>query len=149
MHTAENGICEYLSPTYYGVDLGCLGFIATFAKRERGRKQAEALLKLLWTDIAANWYEPAMRLGGAHSRDYNYLFGRGYCDHQLRIVGWLPMPEKFHLGGLLYPMLSRFKPDSRLRKMSLEKFPRLVRQTWGDYWYQTATNYATRSLAYI
>ncbi|NOZ22542.1 MAG: hypothetical protein GXP25_15780 [Planctomycetes bacterium] len=143
VHTAENGYCEYISPTYYGVDIGCLGFIATYAKRERGRKQAKALLDLLWTDIAANWYEPARRMGGAHSRDYNYLYGRGYCDHHLMVAGWLSLPEKFRLDGMLYPLLSTYRPDPKLREMAVTRFPRLVQQTWRDAWYQTATNYMT------
>ncbi|MEW6355405.1 MAG: hypothetical protein AB1696_03695 [Planctomycetota bacterium] len=147
VHTAENGFCEYLSPTYYGVDIGCLGFIAAYAGRERGRRQARELLDMLWTDVAANWFEPARRMGGAHSRDYDYLYGRGYCDHHLTVAGWLPLPEKFHIEGMLYPLLSDYKPDSQLRKMAITRFPRLVQQTWGEYWYQTATNYLTERFA--
>ena len=31
------------------------------------RTKAEGILRLFWTDIAANWFAPAQRLGGAGS----------------------------------------------------------------------------------
>ncbi|MGB2824516.1 MAG: hypothetical protein WBF17_26305, partial [Phycisphaerae bacterium] len=93
IHTWENGVSEYISPTYYGVDLESLGLIARFARDAGARKGAEAALRLLWSDIAANWFEPCQRLGGAHSRDYDFLTGHGYLDRLLRAAGWLPQPE--------------------------------------------------------
>jgi len=46
MHVWESGIHEYLSPTYYGVDVQCLGLIARFAGRAEGKRLAELALRL-------------------------------------------------------------------------------------------------------
>jgi len=130
LYTWENGIHEYDSPTYYGVDLDCLGLIEAFCGRRRGRRQARALLELLWTDIALNWYPAGQRLAGARSRDYNYLHGTGYLDAQLWACGWLEGEPNGGM-GLIYPALARWRPDETLRQMSAQRLPRLVRQRWG------------------
>lgn len=147
VYTAENGISEYISPTYYGTDLDSLGLIARYAGRERARGQAKALLDLFWHDIALNWYEPAARLGGAHSRDYNYLFGRGYLDQHLIANGWLPLPEKAPVGGMMLALLGKCPPDPKMRELSLTRFPRLIRQSWRESPHETATNYLARRFA--
>jgi len=143
IYTAENGIHEYLSPTYYGTDLESLVLIERYAGRERARRQARALLKLFWTDIAANWFEPARRLGGAHSRDYDYLHGHGILEPFLQHYGWLP-PQRLSAGRIIFMSKAAFRPEPALKEMSLQ-FPRLVRQSWGEFWYNTATNYLTET----
>ncbi|MBT3380590.1 MAG: hypothetical protein HN742_10310 [Lentisphaerae bacterium] len=128
-YTWENGIHEYLSPTYYGTDLDSLVLIAAFSENEGARGQAEAALKLLWTDIAANWFEPCGRLGGAHSRDYDYLTGHGYLDRHLNYAGWLEMaPETIppHFAAL-----TQWRPPEALRELAVQRVPRMVRQRWG------------------
>ena len=138
MDAWDAGIHEYGSPTYYGVDTGCLGLIARYAKREEERKAAETALRLFWTDIAANWYEPAQRLGGAHSRDYDYLTGHGYLDDRLRASGWLTdgIPRKEDC----FAKASAWAPPAELRELSL-RAPRTVCQRWGDGWWERATQY--------
>lgn len=140
VYTWENGIHEYCSPTYYGTDLDCLQLIEAFCQRETGRKQARALLELFWTDIAANWYEPAQRLAGARSRDYDYLHGLGYLDANLAAAGWLPSGRPTLLAAL-----TRWRPPPELRKLS-ERFPRLVRQTWGVSLGSWRTHYLTADI---
>ncbi len=130
VYTWEWGTHEYCSPTYYGVDVEVLQLIEAFCKRDRGRRQARALLELFWTDIAANWYAPTDRLGGARSRDYSYLFGTGPLDTQMWLAGWLS-GDLIRRRSAVYPAVARWQPPARLREMNLTRYPRLVRQSWG------------------
>ena len=133
------GFHEFDSPTYTGVDLDGLGMIEAFCQREAGRTQARALLELLWTDIAANWFAPAQRLAGAQSRTYDFLHGLGYLDVQLTLHGWLggPLPRDI---DAIYGAQSQWQPPARLQLIT-QKFPRLVRQTWGREPLQFRTHY--------
>ena len=63
-YTLANGTHEYDSPTYYGIDLGVLSRLETFAREKRDRAIARALLELFWTDVAANWLPSVQRLAG-------------------------------------------------------------------------------------
>lgn len=145
MYTWEFGIHEYGSPTYYGVDLDCLGLIEAFCGRESGREQARALLELFWTDIALNWFPAAGKLGGAHSRDYNYLRGLGMLDVQMWAAGWLRGEARGGTGAI-QPALARWRPPERLREMSRKRFPRLVRQSWGVAAPESRTHYMLRDV---
>ena len=128
---AAQGVHEFCSPTYYGTDLSGLLFIEANARHDRQREQARALLKLFWTDIALNWYPPALRLAGSHSRSYDYLHGLGALDWHLWVRGWLPTEgpgkaERFE------PFCDGWSPPASLRHLSEQRFPRLVRQSWGS-----------------
>lgn len=138
MNTWQSGIAEYGSPTYYGVDLDCLVMIEAFAKRERGLAQARALLDLFWTDIAANYFPPSERLGGTHSRDYDYVRGRGSLDTHFWMAGWIGGKPRGGIGAI-FPALGRWQPPAALLQMSRTRFPRLVRQMWGAAANQTRT----------
>jgi hypothetical protein len=131
LYTWQFGTHEYCSPTYYYPDLSGLLLIAACAQRERGRQQAGALAELLWTDVALNWFQPAKRLAGPQSRSYDYLYGLGGIDRFLWIEGWLsgepPDPAE-----LVVPLLLEWSGPERLHEMSLTRFPRLVRQSWGE-----------------
>ncbi len=142
MYTAENGIHEYISPTYYGVDLDCLGLIARFAGRAAGREKAAAGLRMLWTDIAANYWPPCRRLCGAHSRDYDYLTGRGYLDHHLAAAGFGGVDR--HVS--YFTRLAAWDPPREIRDLS-RRLPRTVRQRWGAGPGQRAVNYVCRDFS--
>jgi hypothetical protein len=147
LHTWTNGISEYGSPTYYGVDLDCLGLIEAFCRRERGRDQARALLELFWTDIAANFFPPSARLAGPHSRDYNYLLGNGsVLDTHLWMAGWLPGDVRGGT-GVLWPALSRWQPPAALLASSRRDFPRTVRQAWNAGTLQSRTHHLLADVA--
>jgi len=137
MYTGANGIHEYLSPTYYGVDLENLGLIARYAGRKQARKKAVAALRYCWTDIAANWFTPCARLGGAHSRDYDYLTGRGMLDYMMSKVKWSGVtrtPAFFHT-------LTHWPPPDELTAPILKQVPRMVLQRWGPEVGQHAAHY--------
>ena len=130
LRTAVFGVHEFCSPTYYGTDLNGLLLIHTYARGQRQRQQAEALLQLFWTDIAANWFPAAQRLGGCHSRSYDYLRGLGGLDWHLWIHGWL---ESQSAGSAerREPWTEEWSPPPSLAEMGRRQFPRWVRQHWG------------------
>ncbi|MFN5757797.1 MAG: hypothetical protein ACK54F_08280 [Planctomycetia bacterium] len=156
-HVRRHGITEYSSPTYYGIDLDCLGLIARHAEDEAIRGQAQSMLTLLWTGIAANWFAPAERLSGAHSRDYDYLFGRGYLDEHLHAAGWLanwaptesagwlPKAPREHLHT--FQNDCRWNPPADLRATVGDHTRRFVVQRFNAEPWARATNYVGRSMA--
>ncbi|MBV8216723.1 MAG: hypothetical protein JOZ08_26185, partial [Verrucomicrobia bacterium] len=67
------GVHEFLSPTYTGVDLEALGYIYLYANDPGISAMAQQGAKLLWIDLYANWYTQNQRIGGTHSRTYEFL----------------------------------------------------------------------------
>lgn len=129
--TWQFGTHEYCSPTYYSPDLSGLMLIDLYAQREQGQQQARALAEVLWTDIALNWFAPSQRLAGPQSRSYDYLYGLGGIDAFLWSAGWLK-EEAVDPRSLIVPLAAEWFPPERLRGLSSERFPRLVRQSWGE-----------------
>lgn len=157
-YTLRHGITEYLSPTYYGTDLDSLGLIARHAREERVRHQAAAALAHVWAGIAANWFAPAQRLAGPHSRDYDYLLGRGYLDEHLHEAGWLPaLPRQDSAGWLpqaprehlqVFRAACRWAPPAALRtNAGGGQVPRFVVQRFNAEPWARSTNYVGSSLA--
>ncbi len=130
LRTAAFGVHEFCSPTYYGTDLNGLLLIHAYARGRRQRQQAEALLQLFWTDIAANWFPAAQRLGGCHSRSYDYLRGLGGLDWHLWIHGWLESPSAGS-AERREPWTDEWSPPPSLEEMACRQLPRWVRQHWG------------------
>jgi hypothetical protein len=129
VYTAQAGIHEFSSPTYYGVDLDDLGLIEAFCREERGRSQARALLRLFWHDIALNFFPPSGRYAGPYSRNYDYLHGWGGVEAHLFLQGWIGQPVPTGL-DTVYSLLGRWSPPAEYRALS-NKLPRTVRQIWG------------------
>jgi hypothetical protein len=128
--TRRSGIREYVSPDYYGVDLDALQLAAAFAQRPAGRRQAQALLELFWTSVAANFWWPNLRLCGAHGRNYDYLHGTGGLDRHLWGAGWID--AGYDPGtSAVFLALARWWPPTHLVELSRRQLPRFVRQTWG------------------
>jgi hypothetical protein len=142
------GICEYDSPTYYGVDLDELVLLNKYVRTRRAHLAGEAMLELFWTDIAANWYAPGGHLGGTHSRSYNYPCGASdFLDRHLAHAGWAPQayndwtkrefldsPESRFLDGAAWLDAGPgpWKPSKKLYKMAHTQYPRDVRQRYGS-----------------
>jgi hypothetical protein len=129
LYTAQAGIHEFSSPTYYGVDLDDLGLIEAFCRDDRGRAQAQALLRLFWHDIALNFFPPGGRYAGPYSRNYDYLHGWGGIETHLFLHGWIDQPVP---GGMdtVYSLLGRWSPPAGCRALA-DQYPRTVRQLWG------------------
>ena len=142
------GTSEYNSPTYTAVDIDGLDFIFRFAARQEGRSQAEALLRLFWTDVAANWFPASGRLAGSQSRSYDYLSGAGTLNHLLRYQGWIEETAVHRVTDLQRPALCQWQPPADLTAIR-DGFPRTVRQSWGPQLVQSRTHavYADVSLS--
>jgi hypothetical protein len=136
----EQGVHEYVSPTYYGVNLDGLLLVEALAQKPEAREQARGLLEFFWTDLALNFYPPSQRLGGARSRDYDYLHGLGVLDEHLFYHGWLPLKPTDALSNLCL-LMSSWKPGPDLLRFSESRFPRRVEQSWGSAQAQSRTHY--------
>ncbi len=131
--TRQNGITEYLSPTYLGIDLDSLGLMANHLTDAAIKAKAEGALRFFWENIAANWFEPAQRLGGAHGRDYDYLTGHGELDRHLRRESWIhsdsekstPPPPLFE-DYSVFEELSHWTPPAELHQRALSEIPRFT-----------------------
>ncbi len=138
IYTYRNGLCEYLSPTYYTIDIQNLALIYRFTKDSGIRKMAETALEYIWTDIALNWYEPSQRLGGTHSRDYDRLYGHNILDQLVAHNGWSDLTEEKQSFTSVLDLLSLIKPATQVKDFPL---PRFIYQRWGEAEYQRASNY--------
>lgn len=69
----DDGVHEFMSPTYTGVDLEGLGYLQLYARDKGMAAMAQQASKLLWIDMYANWYNQNQRMGGTHSRTYEFL----------------------------------------------------------------------------
>jgi len=125
--TRKNGITEFLSPTYLGVDLDCLGLIANQITDPAISGKAKGALLFFWQNIAANWFEPSQRLGGAHGRDYDYLTGHGELDHHLREGGWITSAQPKNAPQTpVFDAATRWLPPEELHRQALSEIPRFV-----------------------
>lgn len=155
-HTARHGIGEYGGVTYYGIDLDSLALIAQFAGRTAVRTQALAAIRYLWTDIAANWWAPGDRLGGANARSYDYLFGSGYLEAHTWTAGWLrarPTLEGAGWLGGVQPNQSVLRdtvmlpPPAEWTEPIRVQVPRTVVQRWGEQPAQRAVHWMGRRVS--
>jgi hypothetical protein len=81
-HVANYGNREYDSPTYCGVDLESLLLIYTFTTDADIKSKAADALKLFLTDLSSHYNSIGGFLAGAHSRDYNRVFGRDLLEEK-------------------------------------------------------------------
>ena len=88
-------------------------------------------MRFFWNDIAANWFEPAQRLGGAHGRDYAYLTGRGALDLHLQAAGWIPTPDSKKPSFHVFENAVQWNPPEEAHRKAIEDIPRFVFHKWG------------------
>jgi hypothetical protein len=81
-HVAQFGNREYDSPTYCGVDLESLALIRKYSTDEDIRTKAADAINFLLTDLCSHYNQRGGFLGGAHSRDYNRVFGRDLLEEK-------------------------------------------------------------------
>ncbi|MEI6275592.1 MAG: hypothetical protein WCP08_06365 [Prolixibacteraceae bacterium] len=81
-HIARYGNREYDSPTYCGVDLESLLLIHQFATDPDIRTKADDALRFFLNDLCSHYNKQGGFLGGAHSRDYNRVFGRDLLEEK-------------------------------------------------------------------
>ena len=74
-----NGIHEFMSPTYTGVQLEALGYVLLYSTDPGIQAIAQQGWKLIWTDMYASWYYQNQRIGGTHSRTYEFLLDEDHA----------------------------------------------------------------------
>ena len=130
LNTALYGVCEYSSPTYTAVDVSNLHRLHANVRDPAVKAKADRLLRLFWSDLAASSFAGAGRLGGPHSRDYDYLYGMGGVAPYLRQAGLVPA-----LAGpdstLVEYAEDDWRPDEFIHALA-RRVPRLVENRWGD-----------------
>lgn len=84
---AAANIHEYSSPTYTAVSLH--NILATAADVDDSVTAAtlQRFANFLWTSVAAVYWAPAAEMGGAHSRDYDYVGGAAGMDWAYALSG--------------------------------------------------------------
>jgi len=128
----DDGVHEFVSTTYYAVNVECLMLLEGVSQHPHIREMADALLRYFWTDIALNFFEPSQRLAGAQSRTYDYVFGFGGLDHLLIQQGWFVPQRNYRIGsGGFVPLYSQWKIPEAISAYR-HRYPRLVEQTWGS-----------------
>ena len=132
VYTYRNGICEYLSPGYYMVDLQNLSLIYRFTKDPAVRKMATVALEYIWADITVNWYQPSQRLGGTHSRDYDRLYGHSIIDQLVAEMGWSDLGEEQKPLTSVMDLIPLLKPTAEMESYVASPLPRFVYQRWGE-----------------
>lgn len=154
--TARHGIAEYGAVVYYGIDLDSLAMLARLAGRAEAREKAVRAIRLVWTDLAANWWAPGDRMGGTNARTYDYLYGRGYTEAHTWTAGWLrarPTLEgagwlsggRDHLTTLREAVM--WPPPAEWTEAIRAQVPRVVVQRWGDRPEHLAVNWIGRHVS--
>lgn len=141
IYTYHNGLCEYLSPGYYMVDLQNLSLIHRFTKNPAVRKMAAVAMEYIWTDIAVNWYQPSQRLGGTHSRDYDRLYGHSIIDQLVAEMGWSDLGEEKKPITSVMDLFPLVGPFAEIGRYAASPLPRFVYQRWGEADHQRAAHY--------
>ena len=77
IYAASAGNHEFDSPTYYWVQMNALSLGCMYAKNTMQKKKICSILEHLWADVASSFFQPTETLSGAHSRDYDFLYGHG------------------------------------------------------------------------
>ncbi|MCM8785269.1 MAG: hypothetical protein NC827_06095 [Candidatus Omnitrophica bacterium] len=144
LYTRENGIREYSSPNYYHVDITALGLIYNYTKNEEIKRKSEIALKLFWTDIALNFFEPSGRLGGSKSRDYDYVYGRDGVESLLTYYGWIKRSEQYFCDYLV--LLSHWTPPEGIKKLN-QIYPRFIERKIGNIKGEWACHYIGKNFS--
>lgn len=123
-YTKANGIHEHNSPTYTGVQAECLGYIAKYVKNEEIHHEANLALEYLSAMMFANYFTPAMTLGGVQSRCYYKGASGGKIDNIMGglVKGW---------GTYFFNTLAIWEPTEQARTIN-DTYPRTVCYKWGE-----------------
>ena len=148
-YTSKNGITEYLSPTYYAVDIENLALLRNMSSDPTVQKLAQVGLDNLWSDVALHWYAPAERLGGTHSRDYNRLFNLGDINALVLRAGWmLGKSTKYAEDNLgPYEHFAFYQPSYAANSWIYAPLPRYITSRWGERSDQRLSHYLGRNLS--
>ena len=86
-YSARAGLHEFDSPTYTSVQMNGLYILSLYAEKIEARNAATQVLDFLWYSAGASWFSAGQMQAGPHSRDYDFLFGKGLLNSQLYLAG--------------------------------------------------------------
>ncbi|MDR3234579.1 MAG: hypothetical protein LBT46_13120 [Planctomycetaceae bacterium] len=142
----DHGIYEYNTPTYYAVDVDALQLGLRYVENTETKKSLQKLLELFWTDLALNWYKPALRQAGATSRSYNYLHGTGAVTRLMSFAGLAPVNDRTYGTDMLNAFHSPYKPSPKILALN-DRYPRHIVGRWGSESNQVMTSYILDDIA--
>jgi hypothetical protein len=146
-HIWNHGIFEYNSPAYYFINVDSLQLGFRHVQDEGVQQIFHALLELFWTDLSLHWYKPGLRLAGAQSRTYNYLYGTNV--HMFRLfsfAGLSPYDHDARYHAVLNSFRALYQPPPNIVKLNAH-YPRWVTRNWGKDPGQWAAMYMTSDIA--
>jgi hypothetical protein len=91
-YTQKNGIGEYNSPTYFETQINSANVAYSNTSNPVAKAELRAVLDFLWADACASYYAPTQQLGGASSRDYDFIYGTGPMDRYFFLEGLRDQP---------------------------------------------------------
>jgi hypothetical protein len=140
-HVANYGNREYDSPTYSGVDIESLLLMVQFAKDADIHQKASDALDFFITDIAAHYNALGGFLAGAHSRDYNRVFGRDLLEEKY-INPLLGRENKNNqlFNQICFSILKE-RGLSSFQKAIMQKPNRFIEQRWDSLPHTFTTDY--------
>lgn len=140
-HVANYGNREYDSPTYSGVDIESLLLMVQFAKDADIHQKATDALEFFLTDLAAHYNSLGGFLAGAHSRDYNRVFGRDLLEEKY-INPLLGRENKNNqlFNQICYSILKE-RGLSKFQQTLMDKPNRFIEQRWDSLPHTFTTDY--------
>ncbi len=146
----EEGLHEYVSPTYYGVDLETALLLEALSENADVRRSAAAIRQLLESDIALNRLDKRVVLSGTCSRTYDFLYKFGILDSLLIPFGWMARPDPASGIRFAHRSFASLYTEHRPSKETMalaEIFPRTVQQRWGARPHETRMHYLCRDVS--
>lgn len=148
---ATSGLGEYDSPTYSAVQLATLHYGYNLIKDQGMHEIFKRALDLTWLDVAANFFPGTGTLSGSHSRDYDFLFGKGLLDRYYYLEGMIPVMGG---GGELSDLVSvamgelegNYRPPEAPIRLA-RGGERLIRSRYGSLTGQERYNFVTPDFA--
>lgn len=140
-HIAHFGNREFDSPTYSGVDLESLLLMHQFIRDTSVHRKVEDVLKFFLIDLAAHYNPVGGFLAGAHSRDYNRVFGRDLLEEKYfnPLLGSKNNNNQlFH--QVCFSILKNIGLSS-YQKSLMQKSDRFILQRWDSLPHSYASDY--------
>ena len=150
--TRENGLSEFGSSVYGGVQSNVVASLKNNVREPRIQAKAKMILDYMWTDFAANYFVAGDELSGASSRTYSFLKHDYNLNGAFYVLGFQNNPPPA-VGVLSEDVLTwangnwgKYRPDAKIYELS--RVPeRIVCQRWGLKPGQDRYNYITPEFA--
>lgn len=150
--TGKNGITEYNSAVYAGVQLDVLHTLYNLVKNPEIKQLTGKALDYVWTDAAANYFPAAEAMSGSSSRSYSFL-GHDLNVNQYYYLYGFQQTLPGRVGGLWGELFAwangvwgGYTPSTELKKLAEEPV-RVIRQRVGEEEGKDRYNYITPSFA--